>query len=70
MHYRYVSASLFLCATCLDSESLHFASKSVEFLHAALYRWSLKNKLALDLSCYIWKSLVGDACCSNFFPHC
>ena len=58
---------LFLCATCLNSEPLHFASKSVEFLHASLYHWSFKNKLTLDLSCYIWKSLVGDTSCCNFF---
>ena len=80
MHYSKVSAShdfthlvsewLFLYATCLDSEPLHFASKSVEFLHVSLYRWSLKNKLTLDLSCYILKSLVGDTPCCNFFPHC
>ena len=61
---------LFLCATCLDSEPLHFASKSVEFLHASLYHWSLMNELTLDLSHYIWKSLVGDTSCCNFFPHC
>ena len=58
---------LFLCATCLDSEPLHFASKSVEILHASLYCCSLKNKLTLDLSHYIWKSLVGDTSCCNFF---
>ena len=44
---------LFLCATCLDSEALHLASKSVEILHASLYHWSLKNTLALDLCHYI-----------------
>ena len=49
---------IFLCATCLDSEPMNFASKSVEFLHASLYRWSLKNKVTLDLSRYILKSLV------------
>ena len=48
---------LFLCTTCLDSKPLHFAPNSVEFLHASLYHWSLKNKLTLDLSRYIWKSL-------------
>ena len=58
--------ALSLCATCLDSEPFHFASKSVEFFHASLYHWSLKNKLTLDLSRYIWKSLVGDICCCNF----
>ena len=61
---------LFLCSTCLDSEPLHFALESVEFFHASLYRWCLKNKLTLDLSRYIWKSLVGDIKCCNFFPHC
>ena len=61
---------LFLCATFLDSEPLHFSSKSLEFLHASLYRWSLKDKLTFDLSRYIWKSLVADACFSNYFPHC
>ena len=58
---------LFVCATCLDSEPLHFASKSVEILHASLYDWSLENKLSLDLSRYIWKSFVGDASGCNFF---
>ena len=58
---------LFLCATFLDSERLHFASKSVEFYHASLYQWSLKNKLTLDLSRYIWKSLLGDMSGCNFF---
>ena len=78
--YRYTKIDIFrgaskssqclsLCATCLDSEPLHFASKSVEILRASLYRWSLENKLTLDLSRYIWKSLVGDTSCCNFFPH-
>ena len=48
-----VSQWLFLCTTFLDSKPMHFASKSVEFLHALLYRWSLKNKLSFDLSRYI-----------------
>ena len=61
---------LFLCAICLDSEPLHFASKSVEFSHASLYRWSLKDKLTLDLSRYIWESILGDTSCCNFFPYC
>ena len=61
---------LFLCVTLLDSEPLHLTSKSVEFLHASLYHWSLKNKLTLNLSRYIWKSLVGDTSCRNFFLHC
>ena len=53
MHYSYVSAchdfthlafqGLFLCGTFLDSEPLHFASKSVEFVHASLYHWSVQN---------------------------
>ena len=64
-----VSQWLFLCTTCLDSKPMHFASKSVEFLHASLYHWSLKIKLSFDLSCYIWKSLGGDISCCNFFPH-
>ena len=63
-----VSQWLFLCTTFLDSKPMHFASKSVEFLHASLYHWSLKNKLTLDLSRYIWKSLAGDTSCCNFFP--
>ena len=54
-------------STCLDLEPFHFASKSVEFWHASLYRSSLKNKLTLDLSHYIWKSFVADACFPNFF---
>ena len=58
---------LFLCSTCLDSKPLHFASKSSEFLHTSLYHWSLKNKLTLDLSRYIWKSLAGDTSFCNFF---
>ena len=80
MHYSYVSVGhdftplasqgLFLCGTCLDSEPLHFASKSVEFVHASLYHWSLKNKLTLELSRYIWKSLLRDTSCCNFSPHC
>ena len=63
MHYSYVSAShdfthlasqgLFLCGTFLASEPLHFASKSVESVHASLYHWSLKNKLTLDLSFFL-----------------
>ena len=57
-------------AICLDSEPLHFASKSVEFWHASLYRWSLKDKLTLDLSRYIWASIMADTSCCNFFPHC
>ena len=63
---HFASQLLFPCATCLDSEPLHFASKSVEIWHASLYHWSLKNKLILDLSRYIWKSLVGDTSCCNF----
>ena len=80
MHYSYVSVGhdftplasqgLFLCGTCLDSEPLHFASKSVEFVHASLYHWSLKNKLTLHLSRYIWKRLLRDTSCCNFSPHC
>ena len=35
---HFASKSLCACATCLDSEPLHFASKSVEILHALLYR--------------------------------
>ena len=81
MHYSDVSACpsfypfglplwLFLCDTCLDSEPLHFASKSVEVLPASLYHWFLTNKLTLDLSRYLWKSLVGDTFCCNFFSHC
>ena len=58
---------VFLCAICLESEPLHFTSKSVEIWHASLYHWSLKNKLTLDLSHYIWKRLVGDTSCCNFF---
>ena len=58
--------ALCIC-TCLDSEPLRFASKSVEFFHASLYHWSLKNKVTLDLSHYVWKRLVGDICCCNFF---
>ena len=61
---------LFLCATCLYSKPLHFASKSVEIFHASLYRWSFKNKLTLGLSCCIWKSLLGETSCCNFSPHC
>ena len=80
MHYSYISAGplfspfgfqwLFLCATCLDSEPLHFASKSAEILHASLYHLSLKNKLTLDFCRYIWRSLDGDTSCCNIFPHC
>ena len=55
-----------VCATCLDSKSLHFASKSVEILPASLYHWSVLNEQTLDLSRYGWKSLVGDTTC-NFF---
>ena len=49
---------------------LHFPSKSVEFFHASLNRLSLKDKLTLDLSHYIWKSVVGvrDIFCCKFFP--
>ena len=61
--------ALSMC-TCLDSEHFHFASKSVEFFHASLYHWSRKNELTLDLSGCIWKSLVVDICCCNFFPYC
>ena len=61
---------LFLWATCLDPEPFHFALKSAEIFHASLYCWSLKNKLTLDLSHYIWKSLVGDTSYCNLFPHC
>ena len=56
---------LFLCAICVDSEPLHFPSKSVEILHASLCHWSLKS--SLEFSRYIWKSLVGDTSCCNFF---
>ena len=59
LFYLFACQWLFLCATFLDSEPLHFASKCVELLHASLYRWSLKDKLTLDLSHYIWKSVVG-----------
>ena len=52
------SQLLFLYGTCVDSEPLHFA-KLVEILHTSLYHWSFENKLTLDLSRYIWKSLVG-----------
>ena len=58
-----------LLATCIDSEPLHFASKSVEIFHASLCHWSLENKLASDLS-RIWKSLAVDTSCCNFFAHC
>ena len=61
--------ALSLC-TCLDLERFHFASKSVEFFHASLYHWSLKNKLTLDLSRCIWKRLVGDIFRCYFFPDC
>ena len=80
MQYSYVSAchdfthlasqGLFLCGTFLDSEPLHFASKSVEFVHASLCHWSLKNKLTLDSSRYIWKSLLRNTSWCNFFPQC
>ena len=80
MHYSYVSAShdfthlasqgLFLYGACLDSEPLNFASKSVEFVHASLYHFSLKNKPTLHFSRYIWKSLFRDTSCCNFSPHC
>ena len=48
---------------------MHFASKSVEVMHASLYHWSLKNKLTLVLSRCIWKTLGGDTSCCKFFPH-
>ena len=60
---------VFVCAVCLDSEPLHFASKSLEIFHASLYHLSLKNKLTLDLYRYIWTSLDGDTSCCNIFPH-
>ena len=60
---------LFVCGTSLYSERLHFASKSVEYFHESLSRWSLKNKLTLDTSPFIWKSLLGDTACCNFSPH-
>ena len=41
-----------LCSRFLDSEPLHFSSKSDDILHASLYHLSLKNKLTLDLSRY------------------
>ena len=44
---------------------MHHSITSVEFLQS-LYHWSLKNKLTLDLSRYIWKSLAGDTSCCNF----
>ena len=67
--YLFAYQCLFLCATCLHSEHLHFASKSVEFFNASLNRWSVKDKLTLDLSHYIWKSVVGvgDISCCKFF---
>ena len=55
-----------VCATCLDSKSLHFASKSVNILPASLYHWSVFNEQTLDLTHYGWKSLVGETTC-NFF---
>ena len=61
---------LYLCATYIDSEPLHFVSKSVEIFHASLCHWSLGNKLTLDLSRYIWKSLAGETSCCNFLPDC
>ena len=67
---HFSSQWLFLCATVLDSEPSHFTSKSVEILHASLFHWCLENRLTLDLSGYIWKSLVEDTCYCNFFPHC
>ena len=67
MILTFASQWLFLCATCLDSEPLHFASKSVEVFHASLYRWSLKNELTLDLSGDILKSFVGDTSFVTFF---
>ena len=67
--YLFAYQCLFLCATCLHSEHLHFASKSVEFFNASLNRWSVKDKLTLDLSHYIWKIVVGvgDISCCKFF---
>ena len=61
---------LYLCATYIDSEPLHFVSKSVEIFHASLFHWSLGNKPTLDLSRYIWKSLAGETSCCNFLPDC
>ena len=61
---------LFPYATGLYLEPSHFASKSVEILHASLYHWSVLNELTLDLSRYGWKSVVGDTTCCNFFRHC
>ena len=79
MHYSYFSACplfspfgfqwLCLCATCLDSEPLQFALKSAEIFHASLYHWSLKNKLNLDISRYIWTSVNRDTSCCNIFSH-
>ena len=51
---------LFLCSTCLHSEPLHFVSKPVENFPASLNHLSLKNKLTLYLSRYIWKSIVPE----------
>ena len=79
MHYSYVSLVrdfthlvsqwLFPCATNFHLEPSHFASKSVEILHASLYQWSVLIELTLDLSRYGWKSLVGYTTCCNFFRH-
>ena len=60
---------LFVFASSLYSEPWHFASKSVEIFHASLYRLSLKNKLTLDTSPFIWIGLLGDTSCCNFSPH-
>ena len=65
---------LFLCATYIDSEPLHFPWKSVEIFHASLCHWSLGNKLTLDgdlemhyrLSRYIWPEMclaLGETSC-------
>ena len=59
---------LFVCATYIDSEPLDFASKSVEIFHASCATGLFRNKLTLDLSRYIWKSLEGETSCCNFFP--
>ena len=58
---------LFLCAICLDAEPLHFAWKSFEFSHASLYRLSLKDKLTLDLSRYMWESILEIPLVVTFF---
>ena len=79
MHYSYVSAcpwfypfglpmALSMCYLVLIQNLCILHRNQLNFImHHCTMHWSLKNRLTLDLSHYIWKSLLEDMSGCNFF---